>query len=75
MVVGLATRRREVAAEQLGGVDPAAWRAKRAELNRRQERRTDRRRSRHEPDASLRDLEDKLNQSRSQAEKKTPGGV
>jgi hypothetical protein len=67
LVAGLATRRQEVTAEQLSGVDPEAWRAKRAELDDRRERRTDRRRFRRDPDAYLRDLEIKLHQSRLRA--------
>jgi hypothetical protein len=63
LLAGLATRRREVTAEQLSGADRAAWRAKRAELERRRSRRTDRRRFRRDPAAYLRELEDKLNQS------------
>jgi hypothetical protein len=64
LLAGLATRRQDVTAEQLSGADRAAWRAKRAELERRRDRRTDRRRFRRNPEAYLRDLEDKLNQSR-----------
>lgn len=67
LLAGLATRRQDVTAEQLSGADRAAWRAKRAELERRRERRTDRRRFRRNPEAYLRDLEDKLNQSRLRA--------
>ena len=54
----------EVTAEQLSGADRAAWQAKRAELDERRERRTDRRRFRRDPDAYLNDLENKLDQSR-----------
>ena len=53
-----------VTGEQLSGVDRAAWQAKRAELERRREQRTNRRRFRHNPDAYLSDLEDQLHQSR-----------
>jgi hypothetical protein len=67
LLAGLATRRQDVTAEQLSGVDRAAWRAKRAELEQRRVRRTDRRRFRRDPEAYLRDLEDKLNQSRLRA--------
>lgn len=67
LVAGLATRHQEVTADQLSGVDPEAWRAKRAELEDRRERRTDRRRFRHNPDAYLRDLENQLHQSRLRA--------
>lgn len=58
-----ATRRQDVTAEQLSGADPAAWQAKRAELETRREHRTDRRRLRQNPKACLNDLENKLNQS------------
>lgn len=64
LLAGLATRRQDVTAEQLSGADRAAWQAKRAELEQRRDRRTDRRRFRQDPDAYLRALEDKLNQSR-----------
>lgn len=67
LLAGLATRRQDVTAEQLSGTDRAAWWAKRAELEQRRERRTDRRRFRRNPEAYLRDLEDKLNQSRLRA--------
>jgi len=64
LLAGLTTRNREVTGEELSGADRAAWRAKRAELEQRRQRRTDRRRFRRNPDAYLRDLEHKLNQSR-----------
>jgi hypothetical protein len=64
LLAGLATRRREVTGEELSGVDRAVWRAKRAELDERRSRRTDRRRFRRNPDAYLRGLENQLNQSR-----------
>lgn len=67
LLAGLATRRQDVTAELLSGADRAAWRAKRAELEQRRERRTDRRRFRRNPEAYLRNLEDKLNQSRLRA--------
>ena len=67
LLAGFATRRQEVTGEQLSGVALAAWRAKRAELERRRTRRTDRRRFRQDPEAYLRDLEDQLNQSRLRA--------
>jgi len=67
LLAGLATRRQEVTGEQLSGVDRAAWRAKRTELDERRSRRTDRRRFRRDPDAYLRDLENQLNQSRLRA--------
>lgn len=64
LLAGLATRHQEVKAEQLREADPAAWRAQRAELEKRRECRTERRRFRRNPEAYLRDLENKLNQSR-----------
>jgi hypothetical protein len=64
LLAGLATRSREVTGAELSGADRAAWRAKRAELEQRRARRTDRRRFRRNPEAYLRGLEDKLNQSR-----------
>ena len=64
VIAGLATRGGEVTAEQLSGADRAAWQAKRAELDERRSRRTDRRRFRRDPDAYLNDLEHKLHQSR-----------
>lgn len=67
VIAGLATRAGEVTAEQLSGADRAAWQAKRAELDERRERRTDRRRFRRDPDAYLNDLENKLYQSRLRA--------
>jgi hypothetical protein len=67
VIAGLATRAGEVTAEQLSGADRAAWQAKRAELDERRSRRTDRRRFRRDPDAYLNDLENKLHQSRLRA--------
>jgi hypothetical protein len=67
LLAGLATRRQEVTAELLSGTDRAAWEAKRSELEQRRSRRTERRRFRQDPDAYLRDLEDKLRQSRLRA--------
>jgi hypothetical protein len=67
VIAGLATRAGEVTGEQLSGADRAAWQAKRAELDERRERRTDRRRCRKDPEAYLRDLETQLNQSRLRA--------
>ena len=67
LLAGLATRHQEVTAEQLSGADREAWRAKRAELEERRERRTDRRRFRLDPQGYLRDLENQLNQSRLRA--------
>jgi hypothetical protein len=64
LIAGLATRARAVNAEDLAAADRAAWARKRAELEERRQRRTDRRRFRQEPAAYLDDLENKLNQSR-----------
>ncbi len=64
LIASMATRRQDVTAEQLSGADPKAWQAQRAELEKRRERRTERRRFRHNPQAYLNDLENKLNQSR-----------
>jgi hypothetical protein len=64
LLAGLATRRKEVGVEQLREADRAAWSAKRAELEERRDRRTERRRFRHDPQAYLEGLENKLNQSR-----------
>lgn len=64
LLAGLSTRCQEVTAEDLSEADPEAWQAKRAELETRRTRRTERRRFRQDPDAYLRDLEIKLHQSR-----------
>jgi hypothetical protein len=64
LLAGLATRCQEVTAEQLSGADRAAWREKRAELEKRRSRRTERRRFRRDPKGYLEGLENKLNQSR-----------
>lgn len=64
LLAGLATRCHEVTDVQLSGVNRTAWQSKRQELAERRERRTERRHLRHNPEAFLRDLEDKLNQSR-----------
>jgi hypothetical protein len=67
VIAGLATRTGDVTAEQLSEADRATWQAKRAELDERRDRRTDRRRFRKDPDAYLNDLENKLHQSRLRA--------
>jgi hypothetical protein len=64
LVAGLATRQREVSAAELAGADRGAWERLRAELEVRRETRVERRRFRQDPDAYLRDLENKLIQSR-----------
>ena len=63
LVAGLAMRSREVTAAELASADPVAWRALRAGLEERRQRRVDRRRFRRDPDGYLEDLENKLNQS------------
>lgn len=63
LVAGLATRPREVTAADLAGADPAEWKRLRAELEERRERRADRGRFRRDPEAYLKALENKLNQS------------
>ena len=67
LLAGLATRHQEVTAEHLSEADLKAWQAKRAELEKRRERRTERRRFRQDAEAYLNDLENKLNQSRLRA--------
>ena len=67
MIAGLATRQRDVSAEELAGADRPAWAKLRAELDERRAQRTDRRRFRKDPKAFLHDLESKLNQSRLRA--------
>jgi hypothetical protein len=64
LVAGLATRAREVSADDLAGADRPRWRQLRAELDERRQRRTDRRRFRRDPEAYLKGLEIKLHQSR-----------
>jgi len=64
LMAGLATRTREVTADDLAGADRPRWRQLRAELDERRRRRTDRRRFRQDPEAYLNGLEIKLHQSR-----------
>jgi hypothetical protein len=64
LIAGLATRTREVGAAELAAADPVEWQRLRAELEERRQRRVDRRRFRRDPGAYLKDLENKLNQSR-----------
>ncbi len=64
LVAGLATRAREVTAADLAGADRQRWPRLRAELEERRQRRVERRRFRRDPDGYLKDLENKLNQSR-----------
>lgn len=64
IIAGLVTRARAVSGEDLAGADLETWTRKRAELEERRQRRTDRRRFRKDPEAYLNDLENRLNQSR-----------
>lgn len=64
VIAGLATRTREVTADDLADADRQRWQQLRAELDERRQRRTDRRRFRQDPEAYLNDLEIKLHQSR-----------
>lgn len=64
LVAGLATRGRTVTATDLAAADATEWKRLRAEMEQRRQRRVERRRFRHDPDAYLKDLENKLNQSR-----------
>jgi hypothetical protein len=64
LIAGLATRTCEVSPADLAGADREKWKRFRAELEERRQRRVDRRRFRREPTAYLKDLENKLNQSR-----------
>jgi len=63
VIAGLATRTREVTAEELAGADRLRWQQLRAELDERRQRRTDRRRFRRDPEKYLKGLEIKLHQS------------
>lgn len=64
LAAGLATRHREVTAEELAGADRVAWKRLRAELETRRERRVERWRFRRDHDGYLNALENKLIQSR-----------
>jgi hypothetical protein len=63
IVAAIATRQKPDRLKELTRADRAAWRAKRAELAERRQRRVERRQFRQDPDAYLRRLEEKLNQS------------
>ena len=63
LIAGVATRQREVTVADLAAADRDDWRALRAELEGRRQRRVDRHRFRRDPDGYLRGLEAKLNQS------------
>lgn len=64
LVAGLATRSRAVTAADLAAADREKWTCVRAELEQRRQRRVERRRFRRDPTGYLKDLENKLNQSR-----------
>jgi hypothetical protein len=64
LVAGLATRAGAGTAADLAAADPERWKRLRAELEQRRQRRVERRRFRRDPDEYLKDLENKLNQSR-----------
>lgn len=64
LIAGLATRTREVTATDLAGADRAEWERTRAELEERRKQRVARRLFRRNPDGYLKDLENKLIQSR-----------
>jgi hypothetical protein len=63
IVAAIATRQKSDRQKELAGADRALWKAKRAELAERRQRRIERRQFRQNPDAYLRHLEDQLNQS------------
>ena len=64
LVAGLATRAGAGTAADLAAADGARWKQLRAEMEQRRQRRVERRRFRHDPHRYLKDLENKLNQSR-----------
>ena len=64
LVAALATRLERISAEELAPTDLQKWQQKRAELGRRRRARAQQTRFRRDPEAFLRDLEDKLTQSR-----------
>jgi hypothetical protein len=64
LVAGLATRAGVVTAADLAAADGKRWQQLRAEMERRRQRRVERRRFRRDPDGYLKDLENRLNQSR-----------
>jgi hypothetical protein len=61
LVAGLATRRRDVTAEELAGADRAEWVRVRAELDERRQRRVERRRFRRDPKEYLKALKKHAN--------------
>ena len=64
LIAGLATRSREVGAADLAAADPVRWQQLRTELEERRHRRVERRHFRSNSDSYLKDLENKLIQSR-----------
>jgi hypothetical protein len=63
LMAAVATRQRPFPADELAGADRAEWARLRQELDVRRQRRTQRQRFRRDPEAYLRDLEDRLIQS------------
>jgi hypothetical protein len=63
LVSALLTRLEEISPEELAPVNLEEWQQKRADLRRRRAARAQQTRFRRDPDAFLRDLEDKLSQS------------
>lgn len=63
IIAAVATRQRSERLGELTTADRAAWRALRATLAERRERRCERRRFRRDPEAYLRNLEEQLSQS------------
>jgi hypothetical protein len=64
LVAALASRLEEIRPEELAPADLQQWRDKREEVRRRRHARAQQRRFRRDPDAFLRELEDKWSQSR-----------
>jgi len=64
LVAGLATRAGAGTAADLAAADGQRWKQLRAEMEQRRQRRVERRRFRRDPDGYLKDLENRLNQSR-----------
>ena len=64
LVAGLATRAGVGTAADLAAADGDRWKQLRAEMEQRRQRRVERRRFRRDPDGYLKDLENRLNQSR-----------
>lgn len=63
IVAAIATRQKADRHADLAGADREAWRVKRADLAERRQRRIERHQFRQDPDAYLRHLEEKFNQS------------